>query len=91
MTAGLKLVYHVPRSQVWAGSRGRQTGNVHLHVTEPVKLGRLVRGANRALCGRDGWYERSLYDGEREAMCPRCKAAAERHGLSIPTTEGETR
>ena len=57
--------YHVPRSQVWEGSRGRAAGNVHLHapaagVTPTVLVGhsgrRLVRKGRAALCGKDrGW------------------------------------
>lgn len=30
--------YHVPRSQVWDGSRGRQSGKTHLHTTEPLEV-----------------------------------------------------
>jgi hypothetical protein len=69
--------YHVPRSQVWAGSRGRASGNVHLHTTEPLEVGRIRRRENQALCGRDGWYEREPYATERD-VCQRCEEIAER-------------
>jgi hypothetical protein len=80
--------YHVPRSQVWQGSRGRQAGATHLHVLEPVVLGRIRRQAGRALCGKDGWYERppefasELADSGR---CARCVEIAARHGIAWPT------
>jgi hypothetical protein len=83
--------YHVPRSQVWEGSGGRQQGNVHLHVLGEMKTfkaasGRtLVRGDGRALCGKRGWYEREPYDGERR--CPRCEDLAVRYGIQWPEAE----
>jgi len=59
------LLYHVPRSQVWEGSRGRQSGRVHIHVN------------GRALCGvRNPWYPRPPLEGEQ--MCSRCEARAAR-------------
>lgn len=69
----LTRLYHVPRSQVWPGSRGRQRGNVHLHDD-----------GGRALCGRRGWYERPLDPGEQERLCPRCATRAARAGLEVP-------
>lgn len=71
--------YHVPRSQVWQGSRGRQAGNTHLHTLEPLELGRIRRRAGQALCGRAGWYERPP-EGEHEhaSVCPRCAELARR-------------
>lgn len=82
MTA-LERRYHVPRSQVWEGSRGRQAGHVHLHVTEPYEHGRLQRRTGEALCTRKpAWYERAPVDGEQH--CPRCLAIAGRHGLEVP-------
>ena len=68
----LVALYHVPRSQVWEGSRGRQMGCVHLHLN------------GRALCGRRGWYERPA-EGER--LCPRCEARAVKLGLRPDTPE----
>lgn len=68
--------YHVPRSQVWGGSRGGQSGHVHLHVTESVTLGRISRMKGQALCGKRGWYERPPQVGE--TVCPRCKEIAAR-------------
>jgi hypothetical protein len=84
----LKLVYHVPRSQVWAGSVGAQRGNTHLHVTEALDSGRLHRRAGRALCGKNGWYERNAeFPSEFDSanFCPRCTAMAERHGFDLET------
>lgn len=78
----LRPLYHVPRSQVWQGSRGRQAGLVHLHVTESVELGRIKRRAHQALCGRDGWYER---EPNGEELCARCVEIAGRHGLEVPS------
>ena len=69
--------YHVPRSQVWAGSRGGQSGNVHLHVLAPFVAGRIKRLKGQALCGRSGWFEREPYDFETD-VCPRCAEIAAR-------------
>lgn len=71
----VKALYHVPRSQVWNGSRGRQSGAVHLHVTEPFDVGRIHRQPGQSLCGKRGWYERPA-EGER--LCPRCDEIRER-------------
>jgi hypothetical protein len=65
-------LYHVPRSQVWEGSRGAQSGKVHLHVD----------GA--ALCGRSAWYPRPLDPGETAERCPRCVARAANRGIEWP-------
>lgn len=82
MTVTLERRYHVPRSQVWAGSGGRQAGSVHLHVSEDVTLGRFSRRRGEALCSkRVGWYEREADEHERADLCPECKARAARHGL----------
>src|SRR4051812_28039452 len=64
--------YHVPGSQVWGGSRGRQQGHAHLHVREAFVLGRIRRGKGQALCGRRGSYERPLDELEVATPCPRC-------------------
>jgi hypothetical protein len=72
----------MPHSQVWEGSRGRQSGNVHLHVhhgpaTFAAANGRaLTRDGGVSLCGRRGWYEREPYEGEQR--CPRCVTLAAR-------------
>jgi hypothetical protein len=83
----LELRYHVPRSQVWSGSRGRQRGNTHAHTLAELELGRLKRRRGQALCGRAGWYERPP-EGEHElepaGRCPRCVDVAERYGLAWP-------
>ena len=63
-------LYHVPRSQVHHGSRGGQSGNVHLHAREPIVIGRIKRDTGQSLCGRRGWYERPAVLGEK--FCPRC-------------------
>lgn len=68
--------YHVPRSQVWEASGGRESGCVHLHVREQFDFGRIHRSTGQALCGKRGWYERECDDGER--LCPRCKSISER-------------
>ena len=69
--------YHVPRSQVWGGSRGGQSGNVHLHVHEQFDLGRIHRAPGEALCGKQrGWYEREPMEGEN--LCTRCEEIAGR-------------
>ena len=69
-----RLLYHVPRSQVWKNSVGGQSGNVHIHVTAPFVLGRIRRDAGNALCGKRGWYERHPYEVEIAAgLCPRCE------------------
>lgn len=77
--ASYDLRVHVPRSQVWQGSRGGQKGKTHLHVRAPFNYGRIHRSPGYALCGRSGWFERSPeYDAEREDLCPRCVEIAER-------------
>lgn len=81
MSARSELRYHVPRSQVWGGSGGRQSGKVHIHLVEPFAAGRLSRGEGEALCGRRGWYERE--DGGEE-KCPRCLDLAKRYGVEVP-------
>lgn len=68
----LVRLYHVPRSQVWPGSRGRQTGRIHLHRD----------GASKALCGRGAWYPRPPDPDEQKPMCARCLSRAERLGES---------
>jgi hypothetical protein len=81
----LELRYHVPRSQVWEGSRGRQSGNTHAHTLAELERGRLKRRRGQALCGKRGWYERPPeYESERAARCPRCVDVAERYGLAWP-------
>ncbi len=75
MSALLDARYHVPRSQVWEGSRGRASGCVHLHVTSSVEFGRITREPQQALCGKRGWYERPA-EGER--ICPRCDRLRDR-------------
>lgn len=81
----LDALYHVPRSQVWAGSRGRQQGHVHLHVLERIVPGGrfTVRQPGRALCLARGWYERPREEGEQ--LCPRCVQLAELFGLEVPS------
>jgi hypothetical protein len=82
--------YHVPRSQVWEGSRGRQRGKVHLHVlngpaTFTSRFGRagtLKRGGGVTLCGKVGWYERPAEPGE--VRCPRCCELAIRYAIEWP-------
>lgn len=69
-------LYHVPSSQVWEGSRGRQSGRVHLHVN------------GRALCGvRSPWYPRDPLISDQR--CSRCEARAERNGIAWPLTAGD--
>jgi hypothetical protein len=71
--------YHVPRSQVWEGSRGRQRGLVHLHVADwEFHSGRIHRRKGEALCSRKNpWWAREPYPDETE-MCPRCEEIASR-------------
>jgi hypothetical protein len=83
-------LYHVPRSQVWEGSRGAQRGHVHLHVSRgPTRFtaanGRsITRGGGVALCRRNGWYERAPEGETASDLCPRCKDVAERYGVEMP-------
>ena len=89
---GWRVLYHVPRSQVWEGSRGRQTGAVHLHATVDWSLsakrgrrGSLVRRAGQALCGRHGWYEREVeHESDLTVRCTNCVRMAERYGVDWP-------
>lgn len=80
-----ELRYHVPRSQVWEGSRGAQHGAVHLHATEPVNYGRITRKPGQPLCGRYGWYERAIeHDSDLEHRCAECERRAKRYGITWP-------
>lgn len=79
---GTEPRYHVPRSQVWEGSRGGQQGNVHFHLLSELDTPRLKRKAGAALCGRRGWYEREPTTGEKP--CPRCLDLAERYHVEVP-------
>lgn len=77
-------LYHVPRSQVWEGSRGRQSGAVHLHLSgEYWRSGRLYRRNGQSLCGRSGWYEREPTGDE--PRCGECVRRAARHGVEWPS------
>jgi hypothetical protein len=68
-------VYHVPRSQVWEGSRGRASGRVHLHIDgHPLCRQRMVP-----------WYPREPFPGEQR--CARCVVKASHEGIEWP---GET-
>lgn len=78
-----ELRYHVPGSQVWPGSAGRQKGNVHIHVKGELDAGRLKRSAGHSLCGHDGWYERPP-ESSVEQLCPACVDKAERYGVPYP-------
>ncbi len=86
--------YHVPRSQVWEGSRGRQRGKIHLHVLGPRRQLQsttasarvLERGNGETLCGKQrGWYEVPVDEAPSGAeRCPKCVERSERYGVSWP-------
>lgn len=87
--------YFVPRSQVHPGSRGGQTGHVHLRwmASEPVTLPglRTPRGRYDALCSpsRRAWMTRHPYPGENDNdRCPRCAELAERYEITWPEPHG---
>lgn len=76
--------YHIPKSQLYEGSRGGHRGNVHLHVLEDVKLGRLVRKSGECLCSKKhGSYEREPDDNE--TRCPSCDRIAKKNGIEWPS------
>lgn len=83
LSEAFDLRYHVPRSQVWQGSRGRQVGHVHLHVKqgEAFQAGRIRRVQWQALCGRSAWYDREPTEGE--GMCPRCTEIGSRENARL--------
>lgn len=93
------LRYHVPRSQVWEGSRGRQSGAVHLHAVDEItvtakrgRCGTLTRAAGRSLCGKHGWYERPVkHDSDLQLRCAECERRATRYGIDWPTPTAPTR
>ncbi|MFD7161214.1 hypothetical protein ACFV9C_41980 [Kribbella sp. NPDC059898] len=70
--------YHVPRSQVWEGSRtltattGRRTS--------------ITRHSGAAMCNRYAWYDRDPMTAEQgpEHRCPRCVTLADRYGVDWP-------
>lgn len=82
--------YHVPRSQVWEGSRGASVGHVHVAHTarSAVRLvavtgraGAIVRQPGVPLCGKPpGWYERP--PAGDETRCPKCVSFARRYGIA---------
>lgn len=85
-TGPLIPLYHVPGSQVWEGSRGRAAGNVHLHVTSDMQLGRRTRQKGECLCSKKhGSYERPP-TGEK-TMCAECVKVADDNGLSWTLTD----
>lgn len=81
-----QLRYHIPHSQVWERSAGRQRGGVHLHILTQFDQGRIHRKAGAALCGKVGWMEREP-DGET-SRCARCDELAKRFGLRWETSAG---
>lgn len=92
----VEVRYHVPRSQVWEGSRGGQRGKIHLHILGPPRIltadasgeGRysaITRGHGGALCRRVGWYESAPEAGEEDSRCPRCIDLAERYRVQWPS------
>lgn len=80
----LERRYHVPRSQVWEGSRGAQRGNVHLYVMlQPFDHGRIHRQVGQTLCGKTAWWDRAPESEDElsdDALCPRCRELASRAG-----------
>lgn len=84
----IRVLYHVPRSQVWEGSRGGQRGYAHIHVANgPARFtadnGRsITRGGGVSLCRRHGWYERAAESADE--LCPKCRDLAERYGVEMP-------
>jgi len=93
--AGWQVRYHVPRSQVWGGSRGGQTGAIHLHAPETVTLtakqgrgGTLKVGSGGALCQRIGWYERPVeHESDLRVRCAECDRRAQRYGIQWPDVD----
>lgn len=78
--------HHVPRSQIWPGSRGLTHGLVHLHVMEPFASGRLKREVGECLCSKKrGSMERLPEPGEVLFRCEVCAARATRYGLLWPS------
>ena len=82
-----RAIYHVPYSQVWEGSRGRQEGRVHLHVPVGFVSGRLKRPQGGAICPAKGtWYGREdqLMGDCPNLPCMRCVDLAKRYNLEWP-------
>jgi hypothetical protein len=76
----LTPMYHVPSSQTWQGSAGAQSGNIHLHVNEDMKLGRRTRKKGECLCSKKrGTFERAP-EGETK-MCGECVKVATDNGF----------
>lgn len=76
------VLRNVPRSQVWAGSRGGHRGRLHLRATEPFESGRLRREPGLLLCGAVPWHTESPEAGY--SQCPRCLELAERYEIEWP-------
>ncbi len=69
--------YHVPKSQVWEGSRGNQEGSVHLHARHQIIGGKVKRAKGEAICSKKrGWYEREPMPGE--TPCRDCERIVQR-------------
>jgi hypothetical protein len=77
--------YHVPGSQVYPGSRGGQVGNVHLHVTADMTLGRRKRKKGECLCSKRNGSDERPPQGETK-MCEECVKVAADNGLAWSLT-----
>lgn len=84
LASEIKLIarYHVPKSQVYPGSRGAAKGHVHLHVLEPMKLKRIVRNTGECLCSKKHGSDERAPDSADTTMCPACVKVAEANGLA---------
>jgi hypothetical protein len=89
MSVPWRSIYHVPRSQVWEGSRGGQVGHAHLTLpvgADPVDLGRIKVGPGQSLCKRPyPWYPRPA--DRHDKRCPKCVERAQRYGIEWPADE----
>lgn len=77
----LECRYHIPPSQVYPGSRGGHAGNVHLHVTEAMVLGRRKREKGECLCSKKNGNMERTPEGETK-MCGECVTVAAANGLT---------
>jgi hypothetical protein len=74
--------YHIPGSQVYEGSRGKAKGNIHLHVTGDMTLGRRARTRGQCLCSKKNGSMERPPDPDEKKMCPECVKVAADNGLA---------
>lgn len=61
-------------------------GTYHLILNEPLRSGRLHRNPGDALCTSRRFWGLDPRPELTEALCARCTASADRHGVTVQPT-----